>query len=55
MVYLFRHRQFTKYKDKDIRRFQIECFNSQTAQHYGDLAKAVSFSFELNLHEIADL
>ena len=32
----------------------MNVFNSQTAQHYGDL-KTVTLSPELNLHEIADL
>ena len=47
--------QFTSIKNKeDIRRFRLNVFNSQTAQHYGDL-KTVTLSPELNLHEIADL
>ena len=44
-----------KYKDKEIYGdFRLNVFNSQTAQHYGDL-KTVTLSPELNLHEIADL
>lgn len=42
-----------KYKDKEIYGdFRLNVFNSQTAQHYGDL-KTVTLSPELNLHEIA--
>ena len=46
-----------KYKDKDKEiygNFRLNVFNSQTAQHYGNL-KTVTLSPELNLHEIADL